>query len=122
MENTELTDFMEDVDKMYDFLDMSNISKKDFLKSYSYLTAEEYNLTMSKLYEDLTTNLAYFIRRAENMLIEENTYFDNEETNPYKRFNVTGEQFKTRVWQFMDEYLTEEEIEEVREIADSMGC
>ena len=122
MENTELTDFMEDVDKMYDFLDMSNISKKDFLKSYSYLTAEEYNLTMSKLYENLTENLAYFFRKAENMLIEENTYFDNEETNPYKRFNVTGEQFKTRVWQFMDEYLTEEEIEEVREIADSMGC
>ena len=122
MENIELTDFMEDVDKMYDFLDMSDISKKDFLKSYSYLTAEEYNLTMSKLYENLTENLAYFFRKAENMLIEENTYFDNEETNPYKRFSVTGEQFKTRVWQFMDEYLTEEEIEEVREIADSMGC
>ena len=121
MKTVEIKNFLNDMDKMYDFLD-SDISKKEFLKSYNYLTAEEYNKTVSDFYADLTTNLAYLLRDSENMLIEENTYFDNEETNPYKGFSVTGEQLKTRVWQYMDENLTQEEIEEVREIADGMGC
>lgn len=118
---TDVENFLNDIDKVYDLLD-SDVSKKEFLKTYSYITAEEYNKSISDLYADLVSNMAYYLRDAENMLIEENTYFDNEETNPYKGFSVSGEQFKTRVWQFMDENMTTKEIEEVREIADGMGC
>ena len=35
-------DFMGDAEKMFDFL---QLSKDEFLKSYSYLTEEEYDLT-----------------------------------------------------------------------------
>ena len=39
------TDFYNDEEKMRDF---NQLSKDDFLKSYSYLTEEEYNLTRLK--------------------------------------------------------------------------
>ena len=42
------TDFCDDAEKMVDF---SNLSKEDFLKSYSYITEEEYNLTRAKYRE-----------------------------------------------------------------------
>lgn len=113
------TDFMNDVDKMYDLL---KISRKEFLESHSDVSAEEYDLTIDKLYDNLVGNLADMFRTAENMLIEENTYFDNEDSNPYKGFNVTGEQFKSRIHDFIIKNLTKEEREEVYEIAEGMGC
>lgn len=36
------TDFMSDIEKMRDFI---QLSKEEFLFSYSYLTEEEYDLT-----------------------------------------------------------------------------
>ncbi len=49
MENTRIilnyTDFTDDEEKMKDFF---YLSKKRFLESYSYLTEEEYNLTLKK--------------------------------------------------------------------------
>jgi hypothetical protein len=39
------TDFTDDEEKMKDFF---YLSKKRFLESYSYLTEEEYNLTLKK--------------------------------------------------------------------------
>lgn len=39
-------DFLDDAEKMRDFCELS---KEEFLASYSYLTEEEYNLTMEKL-------------------------------------------------------------------------
>ena len=114
-----VTDFMEDVDKMYDLLGMS---RKEFLEKYLYVSEQEYDLTINNLYDNLVGNLADMFRTSENMLIEENTYFDNEETNPYKDYKVTGEQFKSRVYDFMAKNLTKEEQEEVTEIAIGMGC
>lgn len=48
MENRKIEphDFLDDSEKMRDFCELS---KEDFLASYSYLTEEDYNLTMNKL-------------------------------------------------------------------------
>ena len=45
------TDFTTDIEKMRDFFE---ISKEEFLFSYSYLKEEEYNLTAEKI-RDMTT-------------------------------------------------------------------
>ena len=116
-----VTDFLDDIDKMYDFLD-DNISKEEFLQSYSYLTEEEYTETLRVLNENAGIQLAYLMRRAENMLIEENTYFDNEETNPYAYATVTGEQFKSRIAEYVENHLTDEEKAEFQEMCESMAC
>lgn len=42
----EFTDFADDVEKMRDF---HILSKEKFLQSYSYLTEEEYDLTVEKI-------------------------------------------------------------------------
>ena len=46
------TDFTDDEEKMKDFF---YLSKERFLESYSYLTEEEYNLTLKKV-NDLATS------------------------------------------------------------------
>ena len=46
------TDFTDDEEKMKDFF---YLSKERFLESYSYLTEEEYNLTLKKV-NDLETS------------------------------------------------------------------
>ena len=111
--------FLTDVDKAYDFLELS---KDEFLSSYSYLTGQEYEVAYRTFVEDITGNLAELMRDAENMLIEENTYFDNEETNPYKYANVTGEQLKSRVYDYANSHLSREEMTEFQEICEDMGC
>ena len=42
---SEYTDFLDDSEKMKDF---NILSKDDFLKSYSYITENEYNITRRK--------------------------------------------------------------------------
>ena len=42
-------DFCDDEEKMIDF---RHLTKRQFLKSYSYLTEEEYNLTRAKTNRD----------------------------------------------------------------------
>ena len=42
----QLTDFTDDEEKMKDFY---FLTKEEFLNSYSYLTEEEYNLTLLKV-------------------------------------------------------------------------
>lgn len=111
--------FISDIEKMYDFLELS---KEEFLQSYSYLTEKEYDLTYQEFISDKTGNLADFMRTAENMLIEENTYFDNENTNPYKGISVTGEQFKDRIYQYAISHLNEYEYKEFEEFCLNMGC
>ena len=46
------TDFTDDEEKMKDFF---YLSKERFLESYSYLTEQEYNLTLKKV-NDLATS------------------------------------------------------------------
>ena len=111
--------FLTDVDKAYDFLELSKV---EFLESYSYLTEQEYDETNAEFLSDKTGNLAELMRDAENMLIEENTYFDNENTNPYKYANITGEQLKSRVYEYAQAHLSKEEMQEFQEICEDMGC
>ena len=47
-QGVECTDFTDDEEKMVDFF---NLSKEEFLLSYSYLTEEEYDLTAKKVQE-----------------------------------------------------------------------
>tara|TARA_R100000995_G_scaffold72015_2_gene40730 strand:+ start:253 stop:504 length:252 start_codon:yes stop_codon:yes gene_type:complete len=46
--NIEYKDFCDDAEKMVDFL---QLSKEEFLESYSYMTEEEYLLTSIKIKE-----------------------------------------------------------------------
>ena len=48
MENIKYKDFCDDAEKMVDFL---QLSKEEFLESYSYMTEEEYLLTSIKIKE-----------------------------------------------------------------------
>lgn len=114
-------DFLNDVDKMYDFLN-DNLTREKFTDIYSSVPKADYDLTLKKLNENIAMELAYLMRKAENMLIEENTYFDNEETNPYKNFKVTGEQLKSRVYEFVNTHLSKEEKEEFEEWCEGMAC
>lgn len=43
-----MTDFISDYDKMWDFIDLS---KEEFLESYSYITEAEYLLTKYRVLE-----------------------------------------------------------------------
>ena len=45
LENLGYHDFCDDEEKMYDF---TNLDMDEFLESYSYLTEEEYDLTLCK--------------------------------------------------------------------------
>ena len=109
--------FLTDVDKAYDFLELS---KEEFLESYSYLTGEEYEVAYREFVSDIPYSLAELMRDAENMLIEENTYFDNR--NPYSYANITGEQLKDRVYEYAQAHLSKEEMQEFQEICADMGC
>ena len=46
MEDIEYKDFCDDAEKMVDFF---QLSKEEFLESYSYMTEEEYLLTFIKI-------------------------------------------------------------------------
>ena len=48
MENIKYKDFCDDAEKMVDFF---QLSKEEFLESYSYMTEEEYLLTSIKIKE-----------------------------------------------------------------------
>lgn len=53
-EEIALSDFLDDEEKMIDFI---KLSKDEFLDSYSYLTDEEYDLTLDKLMKKLKGEL-----------------------------------------------------------------
>ena len=110
---------MNDLDKVYDFL---QLSKWEFLQSYSYLKEEDYNLTLEELNEDRVRTLALLMRDSENMLIEENTEMGSEEDNPYRQWNITGEQLKSAVYCYVMEHLTKEEQQEFEEFCIGMAC
>lgn len=46
MEKIKYKDFCDDAEKMFDFF---QLSKEEFLRSYSYMTEEEYLLTFIKI-------------------------------------------------------------------------
>jgi hypothetical protein len=111
--------FMNDLDKIYDFL---QLSKWEFLESYSYLKEEDYDLSAEEFNEDRVRTLALLMRDAENMLIEENTEMGSEEDNPYKNWNVTGEQLKSAVYDYVTEHLTEQEQQDFEDTCIAWAC
>lgn len=54
MENIKYKDFCDDAEKMVDFL---ILSKEEFLESYSYITEQEYDLTVEKTDELIHDNV-----------------------------------------------------------------
>ena len=103
------TDFLDDLDKVYDLLIMS---KEEFLDSYLYLTEKEYDLTLEKIQprtksaeddEDIIDNMSNLCRRAENLYIEEINGRDTE-------WNVLGSQLKDAIYTYvMNNYSTEQQ-------------
>ena len=71
-----LTGYLADLDKAYDFL---SLTKSEFLQSYSYMTMEDYDSMLTEFKANEIEILAEYVRDAENMLIEENTYFDHDD-------------------------------------------
>ena len=109
MANTEI---LTDLEKAGDFL---ILNKKDFLKSYPYVTEQEYEEALKELKEDITSNLAELMRRAENVYIEN---LNGRETG----LAITGEQLKEVINDYVCRHLTEEELEEYEDICNSMAC
>jgi hypothetical protein len=54
----EYTDFCDDAEKMVDFF---QLSKEEFLKSYSYMTEEEWLSTALKMMARATTEKEYLL-------------------------------------------------------------
>ena len=106
-----MTTFINDMDKIYDLLKLQ--SKREFLQSYSYLTVEDYDDTLKDLRNP--DEVAYIIREAENMLLEES----NDRPTCW---NVSGEQVKEVVADYVYSLFTEEEIREFEDMCNSMGC
>lgn len=52
-------DFLDDDEKMYDF---ANLTKEEFLASYSYLTEKEYDLTATALLTHATDKMRTYVR------------------------------------------------------------
>ena len=105
-------DFINDTDKMYDFL---GLTREEFLKSYSYITQEEYQETFDKFIDDTTGVLADLMRESENLLLEENNGRDTG-------CNTTGEQLKTRVADYVYTNLRKAEIQEFEDLCSAMAC
>lgn len=111
--------FLNDLDKVYDFL---QLSKQEFLESYSYITEEDYDLSAKEFNEDRVRTLALLMRDAENMLIEEVTEMGSEEDNMYRGFIVTGEQLKSAVYDYATEHLTKQEQQDFEDTCIAWAC
>lgn len=63
--------FLDDPDKMKDLL---ILSKEDFLKSYSYLTEEEYDETL-RIYHNILDAQAYALKHSgDNVVLDDEVY------------------------------------------------
>lgn len=94
------TDFLDDLDKVYDLL---IISKEEFLDSYSYLTEKEYDLSLEAIKphsssaeenEEQISTMVDLCRRAEDLYIEE---LNDRETE----WNVLGSQLKDAIYSYV---------------------
>ena len=105
--------FVTDDDKMYDFF---NLTKEEFLKSYSYLSEADYEQTVKELNENTLANL---MRSAENILIAQNSdYADEDEA--HEKIDVTD--YKFGIYQYAVKNLSKKQLENFDEICESMAC
>lgn len=105
-------DFLNDTEKMYDFLELT---REQFLKSYNYITQKEYQETFDKFIDNTTEILSDLMRESENLLLEE---INGRDTN----CNITGEQLKTRVSDYVYTNLNNKDIKEFEGLCIAMGC
>ena len=103
-------DFYNDLDKMYGFLTMD---KGEFLHSFDS-TEQDYEDTVKYLQNDMSSELADLMRRAENLHIED---LNGREYD----WKVNGEQLKEAVDSYAQKHLTTSEYDEYVEICESMG-
>ena len=94
-EGNEYSNFLNDVDKMYDFLELS---EDEFLESYSYLRKFEYQNTLKKFEEDKVGVLVNLIKKSIEM----------QDNNIW---NVTSEEFSGRVYLYAVKNLKSEEYD-----------
>ena len=111
-------DFSYDLDKMYDLLELT---KEEFLKSYLYISDEEYDITAEQVIpngnneDEVVYNLANLFRKAENLHIEN---LNGRDTG----FLVTGGELKERIIDFVNKHLTPNQIKEFQDECDAMAC
>ena len=114
------TDFLDDLDKVYDLL---IISKEEFLDSYSYLTEKEYDLTLDKIQprtrsaeddEDIIDNMSNLCRIAENLYQEE---INDRETE----WNVLGSQLKDAIYTYVMHNYSEAQQNLFNDYCNDMG-
>ncbi len=112
--------FETDIEKISDLLQLISDNNFDtekgcqeFLASYSYLTYEEVKGTLIKVDTEL---LAYLMRRAENMNIEE---MNGRSTG----LAITSEQVKTTVTNYVynSNFFSKKDIEEFEDICNGMA-
>lgn len=103
--------FLDDTEKMVDFL---QLPKEEFLKSYSYLTEQEYEETAEYFNSNRAETLACMMRIAENMYIEE---LNDRNTG----MSVSSEQVKGAVNTYATETLSQKEVDEFIEICESLA-
>jgi hypothetical protein len=114
--------FENDTEKLFDLL---QLSKEDFLQSYSYIHEVDYEKTLSMFKvaehktqeenEETIENLAYMLRGAENMYIEE---LNERPTG----CSITGSQFKEAIYDYVDKTLNETQKELFYELCEAMAC
>lgn len=103
--------FLNDMDKMNDFLRLEGI---EFLKSYDYITLDDYALTSAEFLSDIIESLAELSRQAENMHIEE---MNGRDTG----WHVTSDELKTSIMWYVQDHLDTNEREEYEDLCNSMG-
>ena len=118
--NANPKDFLWDLDKVYDLL---TIGKEEFLKSYLYVSEEEYDLTLQAIKpkddkvegnEEQISNMADLCRNAENLYIEE---LNNRSTD----WNVTGSSLKDAIYNYIVDYYTNEQRDLFEDYCYNMG-
>lgn len=89
--------FINDEEKMRDFY---NLSKDDFLNSYSYLSEKEYDNTKKYVLE----NRNYYVSRVKEYLIKDKNimslpvrYFENDKWNTKNIFVYLAEQYNVEI-------------------------
>ena len=100
-----------DVEKAVDFLELT---KEEFLQSYSYLTEAEYNYNEALYLINRPTILANLMRKAENVLLEE---VNNRPTG----LAITSENIKTAVSNKYLELPKHEQVE-FEDLCEAMAC
>ena len=112
--------FLYDLDKMYDLL---TLTKKEFLKSYIYMSESDYDCTLSAIKpvndllpdnDEQLDNLAEMCRRAENLYIEE---INDRPTE----WNVLGSQLKEAIYDFVRANYTEAQQELFNEYCNDLA-